>query len=188
MSMRTTTPSSTWRCPTRMRFHRAATALLNGRLSLQSGDDKWDVGVWGRNIADRFYLDECRRRAGLRLRLSPRRHPAYVSASMRTTISSARHGPTQRMHPTAEASQPSFVSGTSDRPLLYRTVDGVLQGRRRAMPGRDSRSWCPSQSVRLTLRGVRPRGRADRARAAWAAASSPGSASASGRRIAPNGC
>jgi iron complex outermembrane receptor protein len=23
---------------------------------LQSGDDKWDVGIWGRNIADRFYL------------------------------------------------------------------------------------------------------------------------------------
>ena len=31
-------------------------SLLNGRLSLQSGDDKWDVGIWGRNIADKFYL------------------------------------------------------------------------------------------------------------------------------------
>ena len=31
-------------------------SLLNGRLSLQSGDDKWDVGVWGRNIANKFYL------------------------------------------------------------------------------------------------------------------------------------
>jgi iron complex outermembrane receptor protein len=31
-------------------------SLLNGRLSLLSGDDKWDVGVWGRNIANKFYL------------------------------------------------------------------------------------------------------------------------------------
>jgi iron complex outermembrane recepter protein len=31
-------------------------SLLNGRLSLQSGDDKWDVGVWGRNITNKFYL------------------------------------------------------------------------------------------------------------------------------------
>ena len=31
-------------------------SLLNGRLSLASGDDKWDVGIWGRNIADKFYL------------------------------------------------------------------------------------------------------------------------------------
>jgi iron complex outermembrane recepter protein len=31
-------------------------SLLNGRLSLLSGDDKWDIGVWGRNIADKFYL------------------------------------------------------------------------------------------------------------------------------------
>jgi iron complex outermembrane receptor protein len=31
-------------------------SLLNGRLSLQSGDDKWDVGIWGRNITDKFYL------------------------------------------------------------------------------------------------------------------------------------
>ena len=30
--------------------------LLNARLSLQSVDDKWELGVWGRNIADRFYL------------------------------------------------------------------------------------------------------------------------------------
>jgi iron complex outermembrane receptor protein len=31
-------------------------SLLNGRLSLLSGDDKWDVGIWGRNIANKFYL------------------------------------------------------------------------------------------------------------------------------------
>jgi iron complex outermembrane recepter protein len=30
--------------------------LLNARLSLESVDDKWEIGVWGRNIADRFYL------------------------------------------------------------------------------------------------------------------------------------
>ena len=32
--------------------------ILNtgARLSLQSGHDKWDVGIWGRNIANRFYL------------------------------------------------------------------------------------------------------------------------------------
>ncbi len=31
-------------------------SLLNGRLSLASADDKWDVGVWGRNMANKFYL------------------------------------------------------------------------------------------------------------------------------------
>jgi len=31
-------------------------SLLNGRLSVLSADDKWEVGMWGRNIADRFYL------------------------------------------------------------------------------------------------------------------------------------
>jgi iron complex outermembrane receptor protein len=31
-------------------------SLLNGRLSLMSGDEKWDVGIWGRNIANKFYL------------------------------------------------------------------------------------------------------------------------------------
>jgi iron complex outermembrane receptor protein len=31
-------------------------SLLNGRISLVAADDSWDVGVWGRNIADRFYL------------------------------------------------------------------------------------------------------------------------------------
>jgi iron complex outermembrane receptor protein len=30
-------------------------ALVNGRLSLV-GTEKWEVGVWGRNIANRFYL------------------------------------------------------------------------------------------------------------------------------------
>ncbi len=31
-------------------------SLLNGRLSVHSADDTWDVGVWGRNITDKFYL------------------------------------------------------------------------------------------------------------------------------------
>jgi iron complex outermembrane recepter protein len=31
-------------------------SLLNGRLSFVSGDDKWDLGIWARNIADKFYL------------------------------------------------------------------------------------------------------------------------------------
>jgi iron complex outermembrane receptor protein len=31
-------------------------SLLNGRLSLHSAGDTWDVGVWGRNIADKFYI------------------------------------------------------------------------------------------------------------------------------------
>ena len=31
-------------------------ALLNGRLSLISADAKWELGMWGRNIANRFYL------------------------------------------------------------------------------------------------------------------------------------
>ncbi len=31
-------------------------SLLNGRLSLQSANDIWDVGVWGRNMANKFYL------------------------------------------------------------------------------------------------------------------------------------
>jgi iron complex outermembrane recepter protein len=31
-------------------------ALLNGRLSLKSGDGSWELGIWGRNLADRFYL------------------------------------------------------------------------------------------------------------------------------------
>ena len=31
-------------------------SLLNGRLSLVSSDAKWDVGAWGRNMANKFYL------------------------------------------------------------------------------------------------------------------------------------
>ena len=34
----------------------AAYALVNARLSLKSGDGKWEVGAWGRNLADKFYL------------------------------------------------------------------------------------------------------------------------------------
>jgi iron complex outermembrane recepter protein len=33
-----------------------AYALVNARLTLHAGDDKWSVGVWGRNLADKFYL------------------------------------------------------------------------------------------------------------------------------------
>jgi iron complex outermembrane receptor protein len=31
-------------------------SLLNGRLSVLSSNNSWDVGVWARNIANRFYL------------------------------------------------------------------------------------------------------------------------------------
>lgn len=31
-------------------------ALLNGRLAFHSGDDKWGVGAWGRNLMNKFYL------------------------------------------------------------------------------------------------------------------------------------
>ena len=34
----------------------AAYALVNARLSYRSADDKWEVGAWGRNLADKFYL------------------------------------------------------------------------------------------------------------------------------------
>ncbi len=33
-----------------------AYALVNARLALHSSDDKWSVGLWGRNLADKFYL------------------------------------------------------------------------------------------------------------------------------------
>ena len=40
------------------------------------------------------------------------------------------------MHPTLTSSATSFVSGISDQPLLYRTVDGVLKAAHRAVPDR----------------------------------------------------
>ena len=44
----------------------------------------------------------------------------------------------------------SFVSGTSDQPLLYRTVDGVLKAATAATPGRDA-LVAPFQSLRYTF-------------------------------------
>ena len=53
------------------------------------------------------------------------------------------------MHPiTGTAS--SFVSGTSDRPLLYRTVDGVLKAAAAEVPERDA-LVAPFQSLRYTF-------------------------------------
>jgi iron complex outermembrane recepter protein len=42
--------------PNENAISQAGYGLLNGRLSLTSADDKWELGMWGRNIADRFYL------------------------------------------------------------------------------------------------------------------------------------
>jgi fatty-acyl-CoA synthase len=44
----------------------------------------------------------------------------------------------------------SFVSGTSDRPLLYRTVDGVLKSAAAEVPNRDA-LVAPFQSLRYTF-------------------------------------
>ena len=44
----------------------------------------------------------------------------------------------------------SFVSGTSDRPLLYRTVDGVLKAAAAEVPDRDA-LVVPFQSLRFTF-------------------------------------
>ena len=44
----------------------------------------------------------------------------------------------------------SFVSGTSDRPLLYRTVDGVLKSAAAEVPHRDA-LVAPFQSLRYTF-------------------------------------
>jgi fatty-acyl-CoA synthase len=44
----------------------------------------------------------------------------------------------------------SFVSGTSDRPLLYRTVDGVLKSAASEVPNRDA-LVAPFQSLRYTF-------------------------------------
>ena len=67
---------------------------------------------------------------------------------------------------------PSFVAGTSSRPLLYLTVDAVL--RRRWRRRRDGRRWSCRSSRALSLRRARRRGRARRARAARPAGSSRG--------------
>src|SRR6202165_2313226 len=54
------------------------------------------------------------------------------------------------MGPTSARSMPSFVSGTSDRPLLYRTVDGVLKAAVDAAPDRPA-LVVPFQSARFTF-------------------------------------
>jgi fatty-acyl-CoA synthase len=46
--------------------------------------------------------------------------------------------------------RPSFVSGTSDQPLLYRTVDGVLKAAAAGTPDRDA-LVVPFQSLRYTF-------------------------------------
>ena len=54
------------------------------------------------------------------------------------------------MRPTPGPSSLSFVSGTSDRPLLYRTVDGVLKAALAETPDRDA-LLVPHQSLRYTF-------------------------------------
>jgi fatty-acyl-CoA synthase len=54
------------------------------------------------------------------------------------------------MHPGKKPTAASFVSGTSGRPLLYRTVDGVLRAAVEAGPDRMA-LVAPQQSVRLTF-------------------------------------
>jgi fatty-acyl-CoA synthase len=52
--------------------------------------------------------------------------------------------------PSPEASGLSYVSGTSDRPLMYQTVDGVLKAAATRVPDREA-LVVPFQSVRLTF-------------------------------------
>jgi len=54
------------------------------------------------------------------------------------------------MHPTATSTATSFVSGTSDKPLLHRTVDGVLKGAAADFPERPG-LIVPYQSRRYTF-------------------------------------
>ena len=54
------------------------------------------------------------------------------------------------MHCAREPSALSFVSGTSDRPLLYRTVDGVLEAAVAAVPEREA-LVVPYQGLRFTF-------------------------------------
>jgi fatty-acyl-CoA synthase len=53
------------------------------------------------------------------------------------------------MHPITGTAL-SFVSGTSDRPLLYRTVDGVLKAAAAEVPQRDA-LVVPFQSLRYSF-------------------------------------
>ena len=54
------------------------------------------------------------------------------------------------MGATTPPSEFSFVSGTSDQPLLYRTVDGVLKAAVREVPNRVALA-APFQSIRFTF-------------------------------------
>jgi fatty-acyl-CoA synthase len=54
------------------------------------------------------------------------------------------------MHPVSKPAAASFVSGASDQPLLYRTVDGVLKAAVDAVPQRTA-LVVPFQSMRLTF-------------------------------------
>ena len=54
------------------------------------------------------------------------------------------------MNRMSRQSSVSFVSGTSDQPLLYRTVDGVLKAAVGNVPDR-SALVVPSQSIRFTF-------------------------------------
>src|SRR5450631_3964570 len=54
------------------------------------------------------------------------------------------------MRPASEPSAMSFVSGVSDRPLLYRTVDGVLKAAVRMAPDREG-LVVPHQAKRFTF-------------------------------------
>src|ERR1035438_8332314 len=54
------------------------------------------------------------------------------------------------MHPLSKPAAESFVSGTSDQPLLYRTVDGVLKAVVGAVPARAA-LVVPFQSMRFTF-------------------------------------
>src|SRR6202051_3693320 len=56
------------------------------------------------------------------------------------------------MHRTRRQPSLSFVSGTSDQPLLYRTVDGVLKAAVDQMPDR-SALVVPFQSIRFPFAG-----------------------------------
>ena len=80
----------------------------------------------------------------------------------------------------------SYVSGVSDRPLLYRTVDGVLKAAVGETPDHAGAHRAVSIAA-LHLRRIRP-ARSSGLRAACSPAdSSRASASASGRRIARSG-
>src|ERR1700730_1563082 len=54
------------------------------------------------------------------------------------------------MGPTSARSMPSFVSGTSEAPLLYRTVDGVLKAAVGEVPDRAA-LVVPFQALRFTF-------------------------------------